>query len=245
MRGLRRIYVVFSCGVFSSLVGGAAFLCAAAWIVPEWLQGASRDLAAAIERFAEGGGPREGAGGSPFEGGLVHATLRQGGDRGDLPTPERHPGRDTWPASTSPTSQETEAAAKLTAWESLRPSLRALLVKEGPEAEAALAADLDIRLAAPLVALRLDRMARSVPDSRATPGPKDGERRPPDSGVLVNLLLDERSMTDEEALSFLTQYPERETSRVIERLSRIAPQRAARLLRGLAAIGGQARSSGG
>lgn len=119
--------------------------------------------------------------------------------------------------------------ARLLAWERLRdPLFSVLALFPGRETDRLLKdRDADIRLVAEDIVSRLAAIEVELEDTRA------GVLESLDPLTVARLLLEERSLSDAQALAILGRFPDRRATEVLERLSRRSPERAARLLKGL------------
>jgi hypothetical protein len=253
MGRIARAYVVLSSIAFAGLLGGACFLLAATAIVPEWVQ----DLSGEVSRLLEK------AGGEVAETPSVRAGVPRVASVEDEPAPRASPAlaRDwTAPLSLEDSlpggvgglhttlkalqsdiarwkdsdpregpAEGRDLAERLEAWERIRAPLFELMAsapKSGGPGR--WAQGMDIRSVSGEIAETLAAMAaRKRQEARSILGRLDGR-------TLLRLLLEDGSLSDAEAVGYLGALPEPDALLVLDRLSRLVPDRGARLLRALA-----------
>lgn len=295
MRVLARLYVVLSCLVLGLVLGGALFLAAAFFIVPEWVGDMSRQATELLEgvTLASAQAPQDGTGreaqgqgslplggsrelptapasptttpaslrGNPSgsvwatspqalsprqissEGGPLEAAARVEnlGGLGGLESKIRRLESDLalWKDGPRGEAQQAQGwesvswhqAAQLAAWERLREPLAALAkTLDGRKGKPVFDERSDIRWSAGRLASRLEVLAATLMKAKTKVTP--GRARTLDSGTLVNLLLEPGAVSDAEALEYLEEMSPLEGRRFLERVSRLAPERAGPLLRG-------------
>jgi hypothetical protein len=132
------------------------------------------------------------------------------------------------------------AVERLEAWEGLRAPLLVLVERlaDGAEVREPLDAASDIRDLAGDLASRLDDLAQSIRQTRT------GVLGEIDPRNLAFLLADDRCVPEAEAVECLAELPAAESGAVLDRLARLSPQRASRLLRGLRQVGQRRGDSG-
>jgi len=218
MRGIVKAYVYASCLVTALLVANAAFAAIAGWLAPEWVEEAGASLADAIENLSGSGRHRRPAIANEPERSEAPAAdiaFASGPEGGLLGTPRSHRMEN---------AAASAAALRLEAWEMLREPLFELLESSSrvsPE-EAPIDPGAEIVIAAPRLADRVRRIARS-------PG---GRREAPslEPRALLRLLAEESALSDETAAEVLSRMEPGDAVRVLDGLTRRAPLRAARLL---------------
>jgi len=213
-----KAYVCASCLLMALVVANAAFAGLAAWLAPEWIGEAGATLADAVDSLCGSGRKRSPGNGKeperraalPEE--LAFATGPEGGLLG---TPQ-----PSWKDA----SAATAAALRLEAWEMLREPLFEIIegASRTSPGDPPLDPGTEIVVAAPRLADRLRRIARS-----------SGERREPpalEPRALLRLLAEENAISDETAVQVLSRLEPGDAARVLDGLTRRAPSRAARLL---------------
>lgn len=260
---LARGYVAVSCFAFAGLLGGAGFLLAAAALVPEWVQDLGRDASSLLAR-AGGAGPgtEPAPAAAAVTGSMVDPIgdpaadsvaptsgaryVRAAASIADVGHPSSYPGgvgglhttlRELERDIARWKDADPDLAAKLEAWERIRGPLLDLLesltgsgvsVRCGRDAELGA---VDIRTVAGEIAGTLAALAESERErARSLLGRLDGR-------TLLRLLLDDGSVSDAEAIEYLRAFSAPEAHLVLDRLARLVPDRAARLLRYLTGPG--------
>jgi hypothetical protein len=191
---------------------------ASARLAPEWVEEAGASLAEAIETLSGSGRHRLPASAkeperreAPAED-IAFASGPEGGLLG-MPPPAR-----------TEAAASTAAALRLEAWEMLREPLFEL-IESAPRVspgDAPIDPGAEIVIAAPRLADRLRRIARSPGERREAPSL--------DPRALLRLLAEENALSDETAVDVLSRMAPADALRVLDGLTRRAPLRAARLL---------------
>ena len=217
MRGIVKAYVCASCLVTALLVANVAFAALAGWLAPEWVEEAGASLADAIETLSGSGRHgRPAIANEPerLEEPAADIAFASGPAGGLLGTPP-------WRTEAAAASA---AALRLEAWEMLREPLFELIesASRASPGDAAIDPGAEIVIAAPRLADRLRRIARSPGERREAP---TLEPR-----ALLRLLAEESALSDETAAEVLSRMEPGDAVRVLDGLTRRAPLRAARLL---------------
>jgi hypothetical protein len=241
VRRFVKIYVAGSC-VFTGLaLAGGSGLAIVWWLAPGFVNatwsGSPRASSFAVSEPARG----EAAAAPDASGAIRAGSAQKNGDAIDFGALEARllpTGRANLPWSLALASARSAVAsrdgARLEAWESLRRPLIGFLnaaagVSGGPSMERrTLAEDAAIEPIAKEIAARLESLESEYAGS--------AERilKSLDPSAIARVLLDDRILPDDRARRILARLPRGAATDVIEKLSRLAPARAARLLERLA-----------
>ena len=268
MRGLMRLYAVAASSLLGLILAGGIFFAAALWMVPEWVQGVARDAAEGIAALAgvPFPAPQAAALSGPSEPSQVRpegpgkAADEASGKAAPTSAPPGLAPDGTWldvdnldsslrlvegkislmrEASRGevPGACASDVEEKLAAWERIRRPLIDLLETPAFRRDDArpLRRDLDIRLIAERIVDRL------TPRPERSGDAKGDLVRKLDPRTLVRLLSEDDVVSDPEAVEYLSRCEPAQLQDVIERLSRVAPERAGRLLRSLTGDGAARR----
>jgi len=229
MRRIARLYSTAACLFLGAAITALLFVAIAARLAPESLEGAGGSLARAIARISGAVDSRAPSGDAPAAPApapaprdppapAVPVAFGNGGDGGIARAIERAArGR-----------RETEA------WRAVEVSLARLFEALGAEEEESwrLGDGAGIVDAAPRIIERVERLTREQRERKKTLVESLEPR------ALARVLMDEASISDARAEEILAGIGQAARAEVIDRLSRLAPRRAARLLD--RALGGEA-----
>jgi hypothetical protein len=217
VRTIARLYSTAACIFLGACITAVLFALVAARLAPEWLEGLGTSVSRGIARIA-GTSPAPAVADAPAA--PAPASLRGEQPAAAVPAalgsaagggPMRAVGR--------PPRGRLEAEA----WRAVEESL-ARLLDAFEDGEARLRPGAGIIAAAPGIIERLDRLTRSRLLRRA------GLAESLEPRALSRILMDEDAISDARAAEILAGIEPAARAEVIDRLSRAAPERAARLL---------------
>ena len=259
MRGIARLYVLGSCFLFGVLLCSALVTGVALWLVPDWAEGVARALTDRIGRFYPSPAKEKPSGhlpdlarGPPASASSVLASPLGREAAGATPILDRRSGeaeKEVWidvaalesrlqllegtvPSWKGVVGDEDSKAGpaewkeRLDAWEQVREPLFKFLSATAPSGvKVPFHWSSDIRTVAPQVVDRLKLLVEEKTSLRRRIVQKLEPR------TLVRVLLENQSLSDAQAMEFLSQLSQKDASEVLERLSRVSPETTARLLR--------------
>jgi hypothetical protein len=222
-----------ACIFLGSALAAAAFGVLAAWLAPEWLEESATSLSLALGRLAgppagaHGGAtaaaPPQLAGAVPARVAAATAAEAEGGLAPAVSlTVEEHAPESAARREVSPAAVRT--AREADAWRSVCAAVTRLLDAIDPAGTRPLDAGVDMVEAAPRVVARIDRIARERGRWRGSLA-ADLEPR-----AVARLLGDDGAIPEARAMEILEALAPAARAEVMQRLSLIAPRRAARLL---------------
>jgi hypothetical protein len=226
VRGITRIYSTVACLFLGAVLTAALFAAVAARLAPEWVEEAGGSLSRAIARLA-GGTPPAGSEAAPAPAEPPPARPVSGaGEPAAAVLPAGFPDGGGGESPGVAAGRAARSTREAGAWRAVEGSIARLLEAAGDSGSERVDA-----AAAPRIAARLERLARDL-ETRAAAAVSLEPR------VLARVLLEDESITDERAMEMLDTLRPAARAEVIDRLSRLSPRRAARLLD--RALGGEA-----
>ena len=228
---MSRLYVVLSCLVFGLLLAASAVTAAACWLVPEWAQEVRREICRGIIPDGSPGGSTGGAlAPVPREAPALPAAAPAA-----LPESVAAPmaSREAAPDAARLASASRDLRQKLAAWESIRRPLLACLSRVQLEGlgEAPLVETADIRSLSSLIGRKLELLCEKAGEAEASGPGQPGPLLRIEPGTLARILLEDGTLDDEDSIRCLESLDELQRTDCLERLSRLAPRRAAGILR--------------